>query len=66
MISNFELLEIRHVILNLIKRLTKVNYFHVILNDTRQLIDFFVDERISDVMQFKGIKEVINKFEHLK
>ena len=43
LISNFEMMELRDLITRLMKVVPKINKFHVILNGTKQLIDFFID-----------------------
>jgi hypothetical protein len=44
----------------------KVNYYSVILQDTKNLIDFFMDTSLDDFMTIKPLKEIIYKFELLK
>jgi hypothetical protein len=66
MISDAELLSLRSMIQNLQKNLQKINYYHVILSDTRNLIDFFIDTSRKDMIGIKVMKEIIFKFESLK
>ena len=66
MISNYELLEIRSIIQNLLKGVPKVGYYSVILKDTRLIIEFFIDQSLTDFLQIKLIKEIVSKFEQLR
>jgi hypothetical protein len=50
LISNFEMMELRDLISSLMKGLPKINYYHVILNGTKQLIDLFLDQSFSDLL----------------
>jgi hypothetical protein len=43
LISDFELLEIRNIIQELIQGDSKINYYTVILNDVINLVEFFID-----------------------
>jgi hypothetical protein len=61
-----ELIEIRFTIQKLIIGVPKVNYYFVILQDTKNLIDFFVDQSLHSFMTMKPLKEIIYKFEQLK
>lgn len=63
LISDFELLEIRNIIQELIQGDSKINYYTVILNDVINLIEFFIDLSLLDILKVKFLKEIIQKFQ---
>ena len=66
MISRAEIEELRSTINLLIKGSGfKFMYYHVILKNLRNLIDFFVDQPIQELLQIKTMKEIIHHFERL-
>ena len=61
-----EFLEIRLIIQMMLVGVSKINYYYIILQDTKNLIDFFVDQPLESFMSIKPLKEIIYKFEQLK
>lgn len=58
-----EVIELRHIIQKMMIGVPKINYYFVILQDTKNLIDFFVDQPLESFMTIKPLKEIIYKFE---
>lgn len=50
LISDYEFLEIRIIIQELMQGDSKVNYYTVILSDVINLIEFFIDLRLEDIL----------------
>lgn len=61
-----EFLEMRLIIQMMLVGVSKINYYYIILQDTKNLIDFFVDQPLESFMSIKPLKEIIYKFEQLK
>lgn len=61
-----ELVEIRQIIQRMLIGVPKINYYFIILMDTKNVIDFFVDQPLESFITIKPLKEIIYKFELLK
>ena len=61
-----ELLQIRIIISKLQFGVPKVNYYYVIFQDIKHLIDMFVDQSLDQFLELKYYWMVFHKFDQLK
>ena len=66
MIADSEMMDIRSVMQEMQSDTSKVSYFNMILNDTINLVTYFVDISNNELLEFSMPIEVITKFESLK
>jgi hypothetical protein len=66
MIADSEMMDIRSVMQEMQSDTSKVSYFNMILNDTINLVTYFVDISNNELLEFSMPIEVIMKFESLK
>jgi len=60
------MMDIRSVMQEMQSDTSKVSYFNMILNDTINLVTYFVDISNNELLEFSMPIEVITKFESLK
>lgn len=63
MVADSEMMEIRSIMQEMQSDFSRVSYFNMILNDTINLITYFVDISNQEMLEFSMPIEVIQKFE---